>query len=131
MRTDVEKARRELWDMLNLNNRTIIFHVLDMGCLSITIGRGMVETPDDLYDADEFIDAELDNPDKQEFFVYSCGSYALGNGEAVDADEDDVVVLSNLSVHTLEYILELYADLLCSFKDVAVENADYEEDEEE
>ena len=131
MRTDIEKGRRELWNTLDPDHRTIIFRVLDMDCLSITIGRGMVETPDDLYDADEFIDAELDNPDKQEFFVYSCESYALGNGEAVDADEGDVVELSKLSLHTLEYILELYADLLCSFRDVTMENVEYEEDEEE
>ena len=128
---EIEKERLELWDMLDLDHRCIIFHVLDMDCLSITVGRGMVETPDDLYDVDEFIEAELDNPDELEFYVYSCESYALGNGEAEDADDDDVVSLSSLSIQSLEYILNLYADLLCSFRDARVENAEYEEDEEE
>lgn len=130
-----QEFKTNLWTLLDLDNRSIIFHTIDFDRRFTTfIGSGMVESPDDLYDSDPFTDECLDLCDEPEIYVENVSSYLLGKGEADHADHSDVELLQsamNQYGSFLDHLIQEEADLLCSLCDISAENPDYEEPDED
>lgn len=127
-----EEFRKNLSILLSLDKRSIIFTILEMD--EPIIGSGMVETSDDLYDFDPFIDAELDRCDEETLYVENCTSYIVGNGEAEHAGYTDVDLLMKCMEKYEDFFDQFIrneCDELAHFSDVEVENADYEEPDDE
>ena len=127
--------KNKVWQELDLDNRSILFHIIDVGDSALHIGPGMVDTTNDLYDSDPFWDIEYERSDEPEIEVYSVDSYVLGDGECDHADYFDLDYLADLyqeaTVFAFDDFLREYAELLCSYKDATVANSCYEEPEED
>ena len=130
-----EEFKKNLWNQLNLDNRSIIFHTLDLDRRYTTyIGSGLVESTDDLYESGPFLDECFELCDESEIYVENVTSYLLGNGEADHADHGDVKLLQHYVEQYGNYFDQLLneeADVLCSLNDVSAENPEYEEPDED
>lgn len=123
--------RDDILHFLDLDNRSIIFHILDMDTGTF-IGSGLIDSEDGLYDSDPFIEAELDYAET-EFAITNVSSYLLGSGEAEHADHADVEFLTE-RMRTygrfFDRLIQEEADLLCSLDDFTLENSQYDPDDD-
>ena len=127
-----QEFKQNLWPLLNLDNRSIIFHIIEFN--DVYVGSGMIQTTDDLYESDLFIEECIDLYYEPEIYVENVSSYILGKGESDHADDGDIVLLQK-ALQTYESFFDQLiceeADVLCSLSDLALENPHYEEPEEE
>ena len=127
-----QEFKANLWTLLGLDNRAITFHILDTE-FGVSVGSGIVESSDDLYDTDA-TDMLMDNPDAPFIQVYSVESWMLGNGEADHADSADVELLQS-AMEKFNGFFDLFirelADPLCSLGEFEWENPHYEPDDDD
>lgn len=127
-----QEFKQNLWTLLDLDNRSIIFHIIDSE-FGFTVGSGMVESSDDLYDTG-FANVLLDNADAPYINVYSVESWILGSGEADHASYSDVELLQTaMDNHNrfFDRLIQEEVDPLCSVEDCELENPYYEEPDED
>lgn len=127
-----QEFKQNLWTLLDLDNRAITFHILDTE-FGVSVGSGIVESSDDLYDTDA-TDMLMDNTDASFIQVYSAESWMLGNGEADHADSADVELLQS-AMEKFNGFFDLFirelADPLCSLGEFEWKNPHYEPDDDD
>lgn len=126
-----QEFKTDLWNQLDLDNRAIIFHILDSE-FGVTVGSGMVESPDDLHDTD-FADTLLDNADAPYVDVYSVESWVVGTGEAEHADHYDIEHLQEaLGKHVsfFDRFIQEMVDPLCEVQECTLANPYYEDEDD-
>ena len=127
-----QEFKTKLWAELELDTRSIIFHILDSE-FGLTVDGGMVESPDDLYDTD-FADTMLDNADASHIDIYSVESWMLGAGEAECAGYYDVEHLQEaLGKHSsfFDMLIQEMADPLCTVSECVLVNPYYEDEDDD
>lgn len=127
-----QEFKINLWNQLDLDNRSITFHIVDSE-FGLSIGSGIVESSDDLYDTD-FTDTMLDNADAPNIDIYSVESWLLGNGEAEHADCIDCGNLQEAMMKCQSFFDRLIQDLadpLCTVGECTLENPFYEPDDDD
>lgn len=116
-----QEFKTNLWTLLDLDNRSIIFTIVDSE-FGVTVESGMVETSDDLYDTD--IPDLLMDHDGETAQVYSTESWLLGSGEADHASCSDVGHLQTAMDDYNRFFDRLIweeADPLCSLGEFELE----------
>ena len=119
-----------LWELLGLDKRSIIFHVIDADDDRLYYRPDMITTADDLYDSDGLFDIGTAFCEERELHITSVESYLMGDGESDHADYSDIEALEEIaetSPDALNGVLELYADLLCAVRDFTVQNPAYDD----
>ena len=134
MKLSVEELKARIWEDLGLNDRSIIFCYFDTE-YGDGIGRGLIETEDDLYDNDEWWEFCYNEvPNIPTVMVEDCVTYMLGHGEVNHASGDECEYLND-AMHrfkrTFWHMLEAYADELCAFAAKEASNPAYDVLEEE
>ena len=127
-----QEFKTNLWTELELDTRSIIFHILDSE-FGLAIDGGMVESPDDLYDTD-FADTMLDNADTPQIDIYSVESWMLGAGEAERAGYYDVKHLQEAAgKHSsfFDMLIQEMADPLCTVSECVLDNPYYEDEDDD
>lgn len=112
---------------LGLEDRTIVFHVLDD-----VIASGAVMDRDDLTDSsDAFLDLAADNDSAPVIDVAEVVTYMIGNGEADSATAADIRTLEKFrdsDPRTFRDVLGWHADVLAALDCLSVPNPYYFDD---
>lgn len=120
------------WQLLNIDNRSITFHIVDSE-YGITMDAGIVDTPDDLYDTD-FIGFMMDDTDASTIEITSVESWILGNGESERVDDAALKLLQDalekFPDHFDRFIRE-HADPVGIISDFTLDNLWYEPDDDD
>ena len=119
---------------LDLDQHTIVFHIVDMGDDS-PLAAGSVMDRDDLLDrSDAFLDLASDYDSAPALDIDSVVTYMLGQGEAdaaTEAEIDTLVRFRDSAPAVFDDMLRQYADTLASLDCVTVPNPYYQDDEED
>ena len=123
-----------LWSWLDLDKRSIIFHLIDVGDDKPHVGAGIVGCSDDLYDGDAFFDIGYERSDEKEIEVLSVDTYAIGDGEIENAGIGDREVIEEVITEheiTFDAFIAEYAEFIDSINPKCpVTNPAYDGDEE-
>ena len=115
-----------LWEMLGLENRAIVFSMVDTDELGTIFGGGIItdeENSEALFESGEF--GIADNPT---IHIRGIESWMIGNGESDSADCDDISVLDDAAIFFNPYFddfLRKYADSVSSVGEMTVVNPLY------
>jgi hypothetical protein len=119
---------------LDLEQHTVIFHVIDMGNEKL-IASGSVMDADDLADgSDAFLDLASEYDSTPALDIPSVITYMLGTGEADAATEAEIDALTRFrdsAPAVFDDMLDQYADILAGLDCVTVTNPYYFNEEED
>lgn len=136
MKMTIEELKDRIWEDLGLDDRSIIFCHFDTD-YGDSIGCGLVETADDLYDDDEWYEFCYNEvPNTPSVAVGECITYLLGNGEVDHASSGDceyLVDAMRIFKRTFWEMLDEYADILSIVLEKEAPNPAYDvlEDEDD
>lgn len=129
-----EEIKEQLWKELDLDNRSIIFNLFDIGDGTYYVGGSIIGCADDLYEESRFFDIGYDSWYEAGFDVALAETYMIGNGESEHADSGECAFIENLlnrNKKAFMTYLESEADCINAIDDVYVDNPCYEEEDEE
>ena len=124
MRSDT--VRDYLWTILGLENRSIIFSMIDTDELGTIFDGGIITDAEDskaLFESCHF--GSADNPT---IHIRGIESWMIGNGESDSADCDDIIILDDASTEFHPFFddfLRSYADSVSSVGEMTVKNPLY------
>ena len=93
---DAADVKNFLWRWLDLENRSIVFHLIDAGDDEPHVGSGIIGYSDDLSESDAFYDIGYDRSDEKEIEVFDVESYNIGDGDLLKDEDFDAVIATNL-----------------------------------
>lgn len=124
IRHAAQMLKEELWEEFGLNDRAILFHLIDHPYGPIRFGSGLITDADDLYDSDAMNEL-FEQYDVKEFEVYGVDTLMLGDGEVDHAGWDEIDYLNTLideSPNALNAMFDEYADHPASIGECVLEN---------
>lgn len=123
----------EITARLGLEDRTIMFHIMDTG-YDTALASGSILDMDDITErSDAFLDLALEYDAAPALTVWNITTYMLGSGEADAATEADIDYLARIrddDRRTFDDMLREYADALASLDDLEVPNPYYTEEDD-
>ena len=127
---NANEVKAHLWEALDLNEKSITFHVFEIADEShLYVSGGIVDCSGDLYESDRFYDVGYEYAGDEEIKVDYVESYMIGSGETEHADSDEAAMLEEIaqdSPGAFDSFIREYADYLVDIKDFKVDNPAYD-----
>lgn len=129
-----QEFKKNIWETLDLDNRSITFFLLEVNGEPLTIGSGIIDCSGDLWESDELYEIGEGASYEEKLEVYGVESWMLGNGESDHANALDLEILQDAYTEyptLFDDLLKELGENLVSIGDFEIDNPAYDEPDDD